>query len=754
MHGVRALRETDPRRIGPYEVRGRLGAGGMGEVYLAEARPGVLLAVKVVRGEHAEDRTFRARFRHEVRAAQTVGGAGTYTARVVDSDTETERPWMATEFVDGPNLRDAVLDGGALPERAVRVLAAALGEALVAIHARGMVHRDLKPSNILLAADGPRVIDFGIVRALEGTALTRTGAVVGSVGHVSPEQIRNGAEVGPPSDVFSLGTVLAYAAAGREPFGEGKDAVVLMRILTGDFDLSGVPNGVRPLVESCLRAEPADRPTPGEILAAAGHTTASLRQDMRAGWFTAAPGRALTEGSDAEPAGRADGPGSGHRWLPGRDSGERESGVEYVAPLTLTDVPVPEPAGEPGPAAEVAVRPPGSRRAVLRALAGGVTVAAAGAGVGGWWWLREPGSGSDPAGGKESRGASASASGTGGAVPASLAWRARIGQVVDTSGPCGALSPDGKTLYVSVEGKGVYALAADDGVVRWTAPFASEELEFLPMSPPAVAPDGTVLVVTSPGGSSPGTLWALGPDGDVRWSRDWDRLHTEVPVIAGELVLVTYGDGDGVGAGGVRAYGTDGDVVWTAPVPGGPDVAPLVVGDTAYVGGYDDRLHALAVADGSVTWQADLKSEVARPAYLFEILAVSTNDDGNILYGVDGDGRRVWTAHGRGGGYASTTVAVGDVFVAAQADMLVATGADGSSRWTYPAIGPLPTPVERAGVLYLRSGSELHAIDGEGLRLWRLTVGSQEGNGSSPVVGAGRLYTVTSAGVAAVELGA
>jgi serine/threonine protein kinase len=185
---VQALRETDPRRIGPYTVLGRLGAGGMGEVYLAETVSGLRLAVKVVRSEHAEDRTFRARFRQEVRAAQTVGGTGTFTARVVDADTESERPWMATEFVDGPNLRDAVLDHGPLPEEAVWVVAAALGEALIAIHAQGLVHRDLKPSNILLSPDGPRVIDFGIVRALEATALTRTGTVVGSSGTSRPNR--------------------------------------------------------------------------------------------------------------------------------------------------------------------------------------------------------------------------------------------------------------------------------------------------------------------------------------------------------------------------------------------------------------------------------------------------------------------------------------------------------------------------------------------------------------------------------------
>ncbi|MFJ3668354.1 PQQ-binding-like beta-propeller repeat protein [Streptomyces sp. NPDC090106] len=343
---MQALRATDPHRIGPYEVRGRLGSGGMGEVYLASSRAGLLLAVKVVRAEYAQDRTFRARFRQEVRAAQTVGGAGTYTARVVDADPEGEHPWMATEFVDGPNLRDAVLDGGAMPLPAVRVLGAALGEALAAIHAKGMVHRDLKPSNILLAPDGPRVIDFGIVRALEATAMTRTGAIVGSVGYVSPEQIRNGGKVGPPSDVFSLGAVLAYAASGREPLGEGQDSVILLRILTRDFDLSGVPQQLLALVESCLGDDPDARPAPAAIVEASGHTPRSLRQQLRPGWFTPTAPTPHT-------------PPTGERWLPEAprhpDSGDRESRVEYAAPMTATDTPAPGP--ETGSAPETPSAP-------------------------------------------------------------------------------------------------------------------------------------------------------------------------------------------------------------------------------------------------------------------------------------------------------------------------------------------------------------------------------------------------------------
>ncbi|MEV2231993.1 serine/threonine-protein kinase [Streptomyces phaeochromogenes] len=349
---MQALCETDPRWIGPYAILGRLGACGTGEVYLAEAPAGRRLAVKLVPAEHAEDRTFRARFRQEVRAARTVGGPGTYIARVVDADTEAELPWMASEFIDGPNLRDAVLDHDRLPEAAVRSLAAALSEALIAIHGQGMVHRDLNPSNILLAQDGPRVIDFGIVRALEATALTRTGTVVGSVGYVSPEQIRNNGHVGPPSDVFALSAVLAYAAAGREPFGEGQDAVILIRIMNRDFDLSTVPEGIRWLVEPCLREEPEERPTPGEVMSAVARTPESLRESWHPGWYTAASaGPESSEGVE--------------RWLPERDSGEQESRVEYLATLTVAGAPAGVPSAPP------------SRRRLLQGLATG-TLAATG----------------------------------------------------------------------------------------------------------------------------------------------------------------------------------------------------------------------------------------------------------------------------------------------------------------------------------------------------------------------------------------
>jgi Protein kinase domain/WD domain, G-beta repeat len=261
---IRELRAADPPSVGPYRLLGRLGTGGMGQVYLAGSPGGRLVAIKVIRPELAEEPGFRARFAHEVAAARNVSGM--FTAAVVDADPDAELPWMATAYVPGPSLGDAVDDQGPLPVASVLVLAAGLAEALQAIHRAGVVHRDLKPSNVLLAADGPRVIDFGISRAREHSRLTTTGAVMGSPGFLSLEQAV-GLAVGPPSDVFSLGAVLAFAATGDSPFGSGPTPALLYRVVNQPADLSDVPDRLRPLIEHCLAKEPASRPESGELLA-------------------------------------------------------------------------------------------------------------------------------------------------------------------------------------------------------------------------------------------------------------------------------------------------------------------------------------------------------------------------------------------------------------------------------------------------------------------------------------------------------
>ncbi|OLT34797.1 hypothetical protein BJF79_32975 [Actinomadura sp. CNU-125] len=267
------LHDDDPAEVGPYALTSRLGGGGMGQVFLGRSPGGRPVAVKLVRAEYAADDGFRRRFAAEVAAARRVGGF--YTAQVVDADPDADRPWLVTAYVPGPSLQAAVTGHGPLPPAAVRTLGAGLAEGLAAVHACGLVHRDLKPGNVLLADDGPRVIDFGIVRALEAASGTRSGVIVGTVAYMAPEQARGDREIGPPADVFALGSVLAFAATGEPPFGRSPAAPVMYRIQHADPDLTGVPAELRDLIAACLAREPGDRPAVAEVLRACARRAAS-----------------------------------------------------------------------------------------------------------------------------------------------------------------------------------------------------------------------------------------------------------------------------------------------------------------------------------------------------------------------------------------------------------------------------------------------------------------------------------------------
>jgi transcriptional regulator with XRE-family HTH domain len=268
------LAKSDPSRIGPFRLLARLGGGAMGEVFLAASRAGRPVAVKRVRAEYARDVVFRARFAKEVAAVRAVAGGRTPT--LMDADSGAERPWIATAYVQGPSLAQAVDLNGALPEHLVLALGGGIAEALAAIHTAGIVHRDLKPSNILLDRDGPKVIDFGISRALDGTALTATGMRVGTAGYTAPELAARRQTL-PAGDVFALGCVLAYAATGVTPFGEGPEAQVLYRIVHEPPDpraLACRDTTLRALIEACLNKDPDSRPTPQAIVEACHGTPA------------------------------------------------------------------------------------------------------------------------------------------------------------------------------------------------------------------------------------------------------------------------------------------------------------------------------------------------------------------------------------------------------------------------------------------------------------------------------------------------
>ncbi|MYT68392.1 MULTISPECIES: serine/threonine-protein kinase [unclassified Streptomyces] len=260
---MQPLQADEPTTVGPYRLLGRLGAGGMGRVYLGRSAGGRTVAVKIVHPHFALDDEFRARFRREVAAARRVGGA--WTAAVLDADPEAPVPWVATGYVAGPALAQAAGPGRALPEHSVRVLGAGLAEALAAVHGLGLVHRDVKPGNVLLTVDGPRLIDFGIARATDGTAsLTSTGVSIGSPGYMAPEQILGKGVTG-ASDVFSLGAVLVYAATGESPFPGDSSAALLYKVVHEEPELGALRGELRDVVAGCLAKSAADRPGPDEV---------------------------------------------------------------------------------------------------------------------------------------------------------------------------------------------------------------------------------------------------------------------------------------------------------------------------------------------------------------------------------------------------------------------------------------------------------------------------------------------------------
>ncbi|MFI8182355.1 bifunctional serine/threonine-protein kinase/ABC transporter substrate-binding protein [Actinacidiphila glaucinigra] len=346
------MRPADPASVGGFRLLRRLGAGGMGVVYLGRSEAGALAAVKVIRAESAADDEFRARFAREAQLAARVESP--WVVPVLGADADAPEPWLATAFVPGPSLGEAVAEHGPLPQSAVRVLGALLGEALGAVHEAGLVHRDVKPGNVLLAVNGPRLIDFGIARAADDTALTASGLVIGTPGFLSPEQAR-GEQAGPAGDVFALGCVLAYAATGRPPFGNGTPDALLYRTVHDEPDLDGVPAELREVLDVCLAKDPQDRPAPEELRR---RLSGDATED------------AVPEGATASPA----------AWLP--DPVARTVAARAAESLALPAV-EPTVVDEPGDAPSAARRPLTSRRRLL-AVGGALLLAGGGSGAALW----------------------------------------------------------------------------------------------------------------------------------------------------------------------------------------------------------------------------------------------------------------------------------------------------------------------------------------------------------------------------------
>ncbi|WP_330289828.1 bifunctional serine/threonine-protein kinase/ABC transporter substrate-binding protein [Streptomyces sp. NBC_00576] len=373
------LRSSDPARIADHRLLGRLGAGGMGVVYLARTPGGALVALKVLLAEYAEEPGFKDRFRREVEVARQIDSP--WSVPLVDADADAEAPWLATTYVPGPSLGEAVSAYGPLAEHGVRLLGARLAEALSAVHRAGLVHRDLKPGNVLIAHDGPRLIDFGIARAPEDTTLTATGVVVGTPGYLSPEQAEGrGADggIGPASDVFSLGCVLAFAATGRAPFGSGAVDALLYRAVHDPADLEGVPAGLLEVLGRCLEKDPARRPDAQELVRElAADSDAQDAQDAETSeWLPEPVTRLIAERSAAALAL----PDIEHTLAP--SDAPPDSGPAEPDTRETSESPEPQDTG------------PASRRRLLL-LAGGAVVLAAGAGATWWAVARDDDSGDD-----------------------------------------------------------------------------------------------------------------------------------------------------------------------------------------------------------------------------------------------------------------------------------------------------------------------------------------------------------------------
>ncbi|WP_371654024.1 MULTISPECIES: protein kinase domain-containing protein [unclassified Streptomyces] len=662
-----------PEYAGQYLLESTLGTGGMGVVHLAASASGLRLAVKVVHAQHAKDPEFRARFRQEVSAARRVSGA--FTASVVDADPTAERPWMATLYIPGPTLAEEVKRNGPLAPSQIRRLGAGLAEALRDIHRAGVVHRDLKPSNVLLAADGPKVIDFGISRPYDSDLRTETGKLIGTPPFMAPEQFQSPREVGPAADVFAMGAVLVHAATGNGPFDSESHYIVAYQVVHNEPDLTGVPDDLVPLLRSCLAKKPEDRPTPDELMAelrsAAYGTEAFIPTQRFRNPVEKVPGRP---------------------WPGGEEDGS-------------SDVPTHKRA-----AAEPSAAPRRARRPLRWAAAGAALAAVVAGGVLGV----RMGAGEDDGGarqtgptGQEARRAAAftpwavplagggggnrmpacSLAGAGGALycaaPGVTAARldpanGRVLWSVKAKGATGRVADDGQPrvsgglVLVAPAGSGhLAALDPATGATRWTRPvpahaalaFSDTSVVFTADSgevrcldsatgkerwhgrPAAAtaqwvaAPGGTALYAVSVAENAATSLvTAVAPDtGKVLWTKRLPGSLGPVGVAGGALALLAA-DTDSFTTAVVR-LDTATRAVRRTPLPAPVDQAQATVdGDTVYVFGAGGSLLAVDAGRGAQLWRLETgAARASRPVA-----------GGGRVYVTASDGRLLAVDAGRG----------------------------------------------------------------------------------------------------------
>ena len=567
---MEALTADDPRVIGDFRLQSRLGAGGMGRVYLGFSPAGRAVAVKVIHPHLARDPSYAARFRREVAAAQAVNAV--YAAPVVAAGPDDTPPWLATAFVPAPSLQDTVGKNGPLPEEAVWKLAAGLAEALRAIHASGLVHRDLKPGNVLLAADGPRLIDFGIARVLDGTRLTNTEGVLGTPSYMSPEQAR-GSSVDPPSDVFSLGGVVYYAATGQSPFGGGAPAALLYRIVFDEPSLDGLPPQLRSLVAACLDKNPATRPTPAQLATALMPAMPGGDQltPSRVAFWPGPVEQFITDYRARLDQGVAQAPPTPTAWPSASGWQPPREATVAAAPALAGTTERQNPVG--GRHARDTVPAAGmNRRRALAALAG---AAAAGLGIAGWeldtHLLAKPAAGK-----------LASQFSLPRVAPGVRAWRFNANAAVSS------VAQAGNMVYVATNGNAIFALNATTGKQVWKRNTTSESNGTLMVA-------GSSVVVS--GDNGPYALSAV--HGAQLWSSKYD---TEVPLLVKGGVAYLGLAAKSNTTGGVTAVDpASGQVLWTFAFGPVADIGgQLEVADgSVYVTTTDGEIFVLSAANGA-----------------------------------------------------------------------------------------------------------------------------------------------------------
>jgi outer membrane protein assembly factor BamB len=557
---MQPLAPGDPRQAGEFRLSARLGLGGMGQVFLGRSPAGRAVAVKICHPELAADPSFVERFAREATAAQAVNGL--YTAQVVAAGPYDKPPWLATAYVPGPSLSDYVHHNGPLPEPAAWRLAAGLAEALLAVHACGLVHRDLKPSNVLLATDGPRVIDFGIASALEATSLTTTGSVMGSPPYMSPEQAM-GRPAGPASDVFALGATLTFAASGAPPFGDGDAPALLFRVVHMEPALGSVPDRLRAAIAACLAKDPAVRPTLPQLLRACRDGAAAGGNSAASFWPPQMTATIARYEASSRPAAAADGAGHSGGTVP---SGGQPGPHPPTGPSAPRSSPRPSRPGGGGSGAASFIR----RRRMLSGL-GGLVVAGGLAAAG--WELTSGGSNANAAGRDADN---------------RLAWTYKADGPV-RSGP--AVSGDGGTLYAGSDAGTVYALDAASGRRMETYRVGGA------VSGVTVA-GGTLLV-----GSADGTVQAFdtGTDG-VSWTfRGTGAAITGAPTRNAAGTDIIYAASDD---GYVYAVNVDtGTQLWRTLTGKGAMVGQALGLEVVWVGSQDGTVYLLGTDSGQVVHQ-------------------------------------------------------------------------------------------------------------------------------------------------------